>query len=218
LRAELITRKKFNPKAVDEFILDFRETLHFAGLTDANGVFSEEVLAEIGGGVQQGGTSEAASSSGDLAVLLQAMKTRQMHGSSAVPEVRRQAPAESVGQRPPATQEDANVRELVIPLMEGETARLTVPVHLSEENYDYLLEQINVFKRGIVSKRPGFSERTKCLALERAGGKCEACQSPLHPKNFAAHHRTADGGDALANCEVLCEDCHRTADATATAT
>jgi hypothetical protein len=44
------------------------------------------------------------------------------------------------------------MRDLVIPLMEGETALLRVPVPLSEENYEYLMEQLAVFKRGITSR------------------------------------------------------------------
>ena len=44
------------------------------------------------------------------------------------------------------------MRDLTIPLMGGETAFLRVPLQLTEENYDYLLEQLTVFKKGLVSK------------------------------------------------------------------
>jgi hypothetical protein len=44
------------------------------------------------------------------------------------------------------------MRDLTIPLMDGETAFLRVPISLTEENYEYLLEQLTVFKKGIVAR------------------------------------------------------------------
>jgi len=79
-----------------------------------------------------------------------------------------------------------------------------------------------------------FSEETLKKAWERAGGRCEGsiltagrrgvCGKPLtwEKKNTAAELRHPDGWLALprlvisgkvpdlaANCEILCQDCHR---------
>lgn len=42
LKAELIAVKRFNPNAVDEFVRDFRDSIRFAGLSDARLVKSEK--------------------------------------------------------------------------------------------------------------------------------------------------------------------------------
>lgn len=44
------------------------------------------------------------------------------------------------------------MRELTLPLMGNEIALLRVPAQLSEENYDYLLQQLGMLKRGLVAK------------------------------------------------------------------
>ncbi|MGI4829835.1 MAG: HNH endonuclease [Janthinobacterium lividum] len=72
-----------------------------------------------------------------------------------------------------------------------------------------------------------FSEETRILAFNRAGGQCECtrlfcksahhfagyrCQKELIPGGWEAYHIHADslgGADTLANCEALCIPCHR---------
>jgi len=64
-------------------------------------------------------------------------------------------------------------------------------------------------------------------AWNRSGGRCE-CKRTQHnhsgrcnrslrwesrgkesPYGWEAHHVTAGGSDALSNCEILCQDCHK---------
>ena len=65
-----------------------------------------------------------------------------------------------------------------------------------------------------------FSEETKDLIFQRAGGKCERCGKQLARNNhfegewgaWEAHHKTAvksGGSDAPSNGEALCLDCHK---------
>ena len=62
-------------------------------------------------------------------------------------------------------------------------------------------------------KRQEFSKRTKLLAFERAGGRCENCTARLQTGSVEYHHdREAifDGANDLDNCVVVCRGCHRT--------
>lgn len=72
-----------------------------------------------------------------------------------------------------------------------------------------------------------FSDDTVRRAWRRAGGWCE-CRRRTHNHPYVrcnkklvwanrgrsgrgaweAHHKSATGGDGLANCEILCWDCH----------
>ena len=79
----------------------------------------------------------------------------------------------------------------------------------------------------------GFSEETVAAAFKRAGGRCECTRkSCKHSERcslqfkfdqrcsdgltgWQAHHRkarSAGGGDDLANCEILCVNCHMETD------
>jgi hypothetical protein len=64
-----------------------------------------------------------------------------------------------------------------------------------------------------MSKRSEFSSKTRDQAYARAKGKCEnhACGLPLQIGKFAYDHILPDalgGKPTLANCQVLCSDCH----------
>ena len=72
-----------------------------------------------------------------------------------------------------------------------------------------------------------FSDETIQRAWARAGRRCE-CTRATHGHSYGrcskqlvlgnrgragdgaweAHHRSSSGGDGLANCEILCWDCH----------
>ncbi len=73
-----------------------------------------------------------------------------------------------------------------------------------------------------------FSEDTVQKAWSRAGGNCECrrkshnhlyvrCNKQLVWQNrgregrgaWEAHHLNANGGDGLANCQILCWECHK---------
>jgi len=59
-----------------------------------------------------------------------------------------------------------------------------------------------------------FSDETKRLAFNRAGGRCENenCGRQLSwLGNWHAHHKhavAAGGPDTLSNCQILCIPCH----------
>ena len=56
-----------------------------------------------------------------------------------------------------------------------------------------------------------FSDTTKAAAFAYAGYKCQRCGKSLTMHTARFHHKTsvrAGGSDGLANCEVLCQDCH----------
>lgn len=60
--------------------------------------------------------------------------------------------------------------------------------------------------------RHEFSKRTKLEAFTRCNGRCEGCGCLLRPGRFDYDHENPDafGGPAtLANCLVLCSECHR---------
>lgn len=70
-------------------------------------------------------------------------------------------------------------------------------------------------KRFTSKRKPGFSEETRTLARDRAGGLCEnpLCQTHL-PDLGGEHHclpRSQYSGDDrndLWNCAHICQDCH----------
>lgn len=65
-----------------------------------------------------------------------------------------------------------------------------------------------------MSRRVEFTPTTKRQAWDRAKGKCELCGLDLRTvKRHQRHydHRLAcelGGTNSIANCQVLCEDCH----------
>lgn len=132
LRPELIVRGEFNPKAVDAFIADFRDSLTYAGLLEGN-----QLLLTDGDDVS--GVSERS-------------------GTWSEPEPQRPfdrsakantAPAHQPANSPAPT----GMRDLTIPLMGSEMAYLRCPGQMTEENYDYMLDQIRLWKRGLVQKQ-----------------------------------------------------------------
>jgi 5-methylcytosine-specific restriction endonuclease McrA len=60
--------------------------------------------------------------------------------------------------------------------------------------------------------RQEFSEKVKVAAFERARGRCERCTALLAGSNRPQYdHSTpdaVDGPPTLANCVVLCRNCH----------
>ncbi len=74
----------------------------------------------------------------------------------------------------------------------------------------------------------GFSNDVVEQAWKRCGGSCE-CRRAAHDHLYIrcnkqlvwdnrgregrgaweAHHKNANGGDSLSNCEILCWDCHK---------
>lgn len=65
-----------------------------------------------------------------------------------------------------------------------------------------------------MTRRVEFTPTTKRQAWDRAGGKCELCGLDLTTvKHHQRHydHRLAcelGGTNSIANCQVLCEECH----------
>ena len=60
--------------------------------------------------------------------------------------------------------------------------------------------------------RQEFSKKTRALAFQRCGGKCETCGAHLKVGEGEYDHRVpaALGGEAtIDNCQVLCVPCHR---------
>ncbi len=59
--------------------------------------------------------------------------------------------------------------------------------------------------------RQEFSKRTKLVVWNRTGGRCEQCTAALYPGRFEYHHAkeaTFDGDGSVANCTLLCRNCH----------
>lgn len=70
-----------------------------------------------------------------------------------------------------------------------------------------------------MTQRAEFSKKTKIAAWQRCGGHCELCGSKIITGNGPEHHHiiedAIDGGNGLANCQVLCKKpCHSTITAT----
>ena len=63
-----------------------------------------------------------------------------------------------------------------------------------------------------MSEREEFSRKTRELAFERAGGRCEHCGIVFRDGMRKEYdHITTDfhgGGNGLDNCQVLCQNCH----------
>jgi 5-methylcytosine-specific restriction protein A len=60
--------------------------------------------------------------------------------------------------------------------------------------------------------RKEFSTKTKALAFQRAGGRCEECSYRLTVGKYHYDHADPDGltgANDLGNCRVLCVACHR---------
>jgi hypothetical protein len=133
MRAELVADMGFNPKAVDAFVNDFVSSLQYAGLIDAN-----RLLLSNGGSGTQAEPLEnelSASMSGFLSQSQSPVYQRVAANMDAAPPQGKQ------------------MRDLTLPLMDNELAILRVPAQLSEENYEYLVQQISVLKRGLVAKK-----------------------------------------------------------------
>ena len=63
----------------------------------------------------------------------------------------------------------------------------------------------------MMTKRREFSPKVKGQAFARADGRCEKCTAYLIAGKYHYDHVTADalgGKPTLANCEVLCTNCH----------
>lgn len=61
-------------------------------------------------------------------------------------------------------------------------------------------------------RRLEFPRKVQAAAFDRAAGHCEKCGGKLFTGKFAYDHVLPDvlGGEpTLANCEVLCEPCHK---------
>ncbi len=62
-----------------------------------------------------------------------------------------------------------------------------------------------------------FSDEVIRQAWQRAGDNCERCNKALLfasrgkelEGGWEAHHKIASGPDTLANCEILCQPCHK---------
>jgi hypothetical protein len=127
LKSELIADIGFNPKAVDAFISDFFSSLQYAGMLDGNRLLlsDEQQTGSIG--------------RPDPRREPQAMRPQAIDAGWGA--VRGLAPTGTA------------MRELTLPLMDNEVAYLRLPMLLSAENYDYLLQQISLMRRGLVVKR-----------------------------------------------------------------
>lgn len=59
--------------------------------------------------------------------------------------------------------------------------------------------------------RQEFSARTKAIAFNRCGGKCDGCGAHIYPRKFHYDHIRPDallGAPESDNCQVLCLACH----------
>lgn len=128
LKPELVADMGFNPKAVDAFISDFFESLQYAGLLDGNRLLLSDEQQTVAPSRPE--------------------SQRDSHPG------RPQAAVADVGWAAarPQSQAGTPMRELTLPLMNNEVAYMRVPVPISEENYDYLLQQVSIMRRGLVGK------------------------------------------------------------------
>jgi hypothetical protein len=147
LRAELVADWGFNPKAVDAFLTDFLDTLNYAGLIDGNKLL-------LSGESQQHLSPES--------VVKEAFSG--WPGANVVPLATTLptpiAPQGPQGLAPPMHRLPSGAsgkatRDLTLPLMDNEVAMLRVPSPLSEENFEYLMQQLGLLKRGLVTRLPG---------------------------------------------------------------
>jgi hypothetical protein len=127
LRPELIADMGFNPKAVDAFIKDFYVSLEYAGLLDGNKLLLS-------------GEPSSGSPPADSEV--------EYRGAGPAPHRPIQPPTGRL-----SNTADQAMRELTLPLMDDAVAYMRLPVRLSEENYDYLLQQMSIMRRGLVAKK-----------------------------------------------------------------
>jgi hypothetical protein len=189
LRAELITKKNFNPKTVGDFIRDFRETLLYAGLADDAGLFSREAVADQDGGdakeeipsIQAGDfvqwTSQGVdqfpeprrvvgiSEDGRFAffeesrtgVPMNRLKREKPKTDAQPPTIDpQQPPANPFYKSPspriqgwPENPSGGATRELPITLPSLEIAVLRLPVPMTEEDYDTLLQALEGMKKAL---------------------------------------------------------------------
>ncbi len=131
IRPELIADLGFNPKAVDAFLTDFVGSLVYAGLIDQRGVI-----------IHSGDDSGGAASTSPTSVWQTVVHSTPQQ--SPMPAALAGSPAMSLA--------ESTMRELTLPLMDNLVAYLRVPSPLSDENYDYLLQQINILRKGLVAK------------------------------------------------------------------
>lgn len=63
-----------------------------------------------------------------------------------------------------------------------------------------------------MTKRVEFTAKVRDKAADRAGGKCQKCGLPFAGKKMHFDHilpLALYGESTLANCQVLCEPCHK---------
>jgi hypothetical protein len=166
LRAELVTDFGFNPKAVDAFVNDFLDSLAFAGLIDQN-----QLLLSGGATSQPIVTSE--NMAREAFSEWPGATVTPLAGAHAAP-FSSPAAMNSPGFAalgPPAHQPipspaGRSMRELTLPLMDNDIAFLRVPVPLSEDNFEYLMQQIGLLKRGLVARQAPSSQEPLAVASQ----------------------------------------------------
>lgn len=139
LKPELVTDMGFNPKAVTGFLADFRDSLEYAGLLVGNEL---KLSTDTGDGPSAPRKNEESFGFAD--------SIQEFFGPIGPNRQRQQA---EVSRPKPAIESGRAMRDLTLPLMDDEIAFLRVPVPLSEENYEYLVQQIAVLKRGLVARK-----------------------------------------------------------------
>jgi hypothetical protein len=143
LRPELVSDKGFNKLAVDGFLSDFRSSLEYAGLLEGN-----TLKLSIQGDSGHNDAPEQPEQDRDnpAATLFGKIMDGGMFGRFVA------KPKVPIGTQSALPLSEKKMRDLAIPLMDDEVAYLRIPVPLSEENYEYLVAQIAMFKRGIVAR------------------------------------------------------------------
>ena len=142
LKAELLADMGFNPRAVEAFINDFFETLNYAGLLEGNRLLLSS-SGEAG--------SRAPSDSGRGRAFKPVYADDSSVSERTVWPVSPSLASHAGGKQ---------MRELTLPLIDNEFAYLRIPTPLSEENYDYLMQQMAILRRGLVQRSSADREHT----------------------------------------------------------
>lgn len=160
----------FNRTQVDGVIAELRSTIAFAKLSPDDKIEGAEDTDEE----HQDGAARASSGRADEIFGVFG------NGPFGTPKQTAVVQHATKGGKP-----EKKMRDLAIPLMDDEVAYLRVPSPLSEENYEYLVAQIAMFKRGLVG-RPQAAQGSLSTATT-ASEDPNVAQVPLMITNQMRH-------------------------------
>jgi hypothetical protein len=139
IRLYLIQEREFNDSAVGDFIQEYKNTLAFAQLSGKDKIGDESSDIDEGDYL-----------AGEWSPMTNGVDARSHEGDAMTPSTATRSA--HAGDFPPVSA-SAPVRVLSIPLEGGKTFDVRFPMNLTKEDFDFVVENIKLWERKIVTKQ-----------------------------------------------------------------